>query len=98
MNNSHVMAVIHMGDYFLPTDFPSLKIAPILDADVTEQRAMRDVGAIAQDFALALQSTTNVNRSYQIRERITACIQILAKVEREAFDQVDALSEAKGNV
>lgn len=64
--------------------------------DLTERAAQR-VCDVARDFEIELAATKSVDRSIQLRERLTACVALLATVERRAFDQVDALSEAKGN-
>lgn len=76
-----------------PIQFPSSPITP--EADITEH-CLQAMGQLARDFERALSETSSVNRTIQIRERVTACLTILAGVEREGFDQTDRLSEAKG--
>lgn len=79
MNGPSSTVVVHLGDFL------SVSALTPLMCDVTE-RSIQEVGAIVRDFERALDLTDNVSRSYQLRERITACIQLLATVEREAFD------------
>jgi len=59
------------------------------------QRAVQAVCDSAIDFVQALELATTVEQTIQIREFVTSCIETLQLVERAAFDQIDALSEAK---
>lgn len=67
--------------------FPTTKIVPEMDPT---ERLIHDLHQIARDFEGAIDAAPTVHQACQIRERVSACVQMLTAVEDRALTKTRA--------